>query len=356
MTRQVRLIAAVAIASLLAACGTGATPSPSASEPAESAAASESAAPLVPMAFRQGFIPGLNHLPEVIAEEHAADFGLELETVNFTTVPDTITGLVRGDIDIMINTPSTAIAGRDQGLPLVVVGGGYHRGTSLVLASALGVEEGDWDGLKAAADQAAAAGTKIRLGAAASVSTNWVECYFTFLDNDIDPETDLEVVNIPAFSEHPGALGRGDVDILCTSQPFATLAETTGGGVFFAYPFDTPAGESLGALVTTEEVLADPQKREGVIRYLKLYDDAVQRINGDPDLAVQTAMTIMKTEDADLAERALASTKFDVGFSKEQFAELASMHFQIGQTNQDWSGQVDIWTNEDFVKDLSDLN
>lgn len=360
MNWRVRLIAAVAMLSVVAACGTATVESPSPQEtdqatPGTTDQAATQSPPPDPIAFSQGFIPGLNHLPEVIAEDHAADFGLELETVNFTTVPDTITAMVRGDIDIMINTPSTAISGRDQGLDLVVVGGGYHRGTSLVLGSDVGVEEGDWEGLRTAIEEAQSAGEPLRLGAAASVSTNWVECYYTLLDEGIDPEEDLEIVNIAAFSEHPGALGRGDVDILCTSEPFATLAQEL-GGVWFAYPFDTPAGESLGALVTTEEVLADEERREGIRRYLALYDHAVELINNDPELALENAMEIMSTNDADLAERALSATKFDVGFNKAEFQELATMHFEIGHTNEDWSESIDVWTNEDLVRDLSDMN
>jgi ABC-type nitrate/sulfonate/bicarbonate transport system substrate-binding protein len=354
MSWRLRIPAAVAVLTLLAACGAGPGASPSAQSTQAAGGSGSPAAEAI--AFKQGFIPGLNHLPEVLAQTQAGDFGLALETVNFTTVPDTITALVRGDIDIMINTPSTAISGRDQGIPLVVVGGGYHRGTSLVLASDLNVAKGDWAALKAAVAKAKTDGTPLKLGAAASVSTNWIECYYTLKAQGIDPEKDLEVVNIPAFSEHPGALGRGDVDMLCTSEPFATLAQVQGGGVWFAYPFDTPAGESLGALVTTEKILADPQKKEGIKRYLTLYDHVAEMITGDKTLAVTTAKTVMKTTDTDVAERALNATKFDVGFNKQQFAELARMHFEIGQTNKDWSGEVDTWTDDEFVKGLSDMN
>jgi ABC-type nitrate/sulfonate/bicarbonate transport system substrate-binding protein len=364
MVKRTRITALAGVMLLLAACAApGATPSPAGTPgatpgatpdatPGATPVATPGATPMETIPFREGFIPGLNHLPEVVAAQYAADFGLELETVNFTTVPDTITAIARNDIDIMMNTPSTAISGRDQGIALVVVGGGYHRGTSLVVAGDLDLGEEDWDGLRAAVEEASAAGQPLRLGAAASVSTNWVECYFTLQDNGIDPETDLEIVNIPAFGEHPGALGRGDVDMVCTSEPFATLSQTIGGGTFFAHPFDTPAGESLGALVTTEEVLADEQRREGVRRYVALYDHAVQLINSDPELAVRTAMEIMQTDDRELAERALAATKFDVGFNKQEFQELARMHNEIGHTNQDWSGQIDVWTNEEFVNEL----
>lgn len=343
---------------VLAACGSPASSSAEATVEQSSVPSAESTAPSAEptsqelITFTQGYIPGLNHLPEVIAMDHAADFGLDLQEITFTTVPDTITGLVRGDVDLMINTPSTAISGRDQGIPLVVVGGGYFRSTGLVVAGDLGIEPEDWDAFREAAADAEAAGQKLRLGAAASVSTNWVECYFTLLDNGIDPEVDLEIVNIPAFSEHPGALERGDVDMVCTSEPFSTLSQTNGGGVLFTHPFDTAAGDSLGALVTTEEVLADSERREGIRRYIALYDHAVQLINDDPELAVETAMAIMKTSDRDLATHALAATKFDVSFSKEEFQEVARMHHEIGQTNEDWSDDVDVWTDDEFVREL----
>ena len=103
---------------VLAACGSPASSSAEATAEQSTAPSAESAAPSAEpttqelITFTQGYIPGLNHLPEVIAMEHAADFGLDLQEITFTTVPDTITGLVRGDVDLMINTPSTAISGK----------------------------------------------------------------------------------------------------------------------------------------------------------------------------------------------------------------------------------------------------
>jgi ABC-type nitrate/sulfonate/bicarbonate transport system substrate-binding protein len=361
MTALTRLVALVIVLMMtLAACATDpgeSSPTPTeqhpTDDPAESPAETPDATPMELISFTQGYIPGLNHIPEVLAVDYAEDFGLDLETITFTTVPDTITAMVRGDIDIMINTPSTAISGRDQDIPFVVVGGGYFRSTALVVDADLEIAEGDWDALRSAAEEMAAEGQRLRLGAAASVSTNWVECYFTLLDNDIDPEEDIEVVNIPAFGEHAGALERGDVEMLCTPEPFSTLAQQQ-AGTFFANPFDTPAGESLGGLVTTEEVLDDPEKREGIRRYIALFNHVVQLTNDDHELAVETAMSIMQTNDRELAESALEATKFDVGFNKDEFRELARMHHEMGHTNRDWSEEVDVWTNEEFVNELDD--
>lgn len=350
-----RLFAVLAtMAILAAACGGAGAPqpaSPTAAAAKTQAPAATSAAPAKTYKITQGYIPGLNHLPDDLAPQYAGQFGLEIKTVLFTNVPDTVTAIGRGDIDLMINTPSTALSGVDRGLDFVMIAGGYYRSTQFVLSPKLGIGQGDWTKFKAAVDAGVASGNKIRLGAAASLSTNWVECYYSMKQHGIDVATALQVVNIPAFQEHPGALQRGDVDLLCTPEPFGTLA-LSAGGTFFAFPFDTPAGESLGAIVTTRAVINDPEKKEALKRYMQAYDFAVKKVNSDKAFAVETAMRIMKSNDKDLATKALANTKFLSGFKPSEVAALAKMHYEMKQVNKDWSGEIAKWTTDEFVKDL----
>jgi ABC-type nitrate/sulfonate/bicarbonate transport system substrate-binding protein len=346
VNRFARYIAVLAATGLLAAaCGGGATtasPTP---------VATASATPTRTYTITQGFVTGLNHLPDELAPQYGSQFGVEIKTVYFNNVPDTVTAMGRGDIDLMINTPSTVLSGLDRGLELVMIAGGYYRSTQIITSSKLGVNEGDWAKLKSAVDSGVSAGKKLRLGAAASLSANWVECFYSMKQHGIDVTASLTVVNIPAFSEHPGAMQRGDVDLLCSPEPFGTLA-LAAGGTFFAFPFDTPAGETLGGLVVTKAALANADKKEAIKRYIQSYDFAVKKVNSDKAFAVQNAMTIMKTNDQALATRALANTKFFTGFNLTEVQALAKMHFEQGQTNKDWSLDPKVWTDDQFVKDL----
>lgn len=352
MKKLGRVIGALATTALLAAaCGGGAsTASPTASTSGSGTAAA-SATPAKTYTITQGFVTGLNHLPDELAPQYASQFGLEIKTVYFSNVPDTVTAMGRGDVDLMINTPSTVLSGLDRGLDLVMVAGGYYRSTNIITAAKLSVNEGDWAKLKTAVDAGVAGGKKLRLGAAASLSANWVECVYSLKQKGIDVNANLTVVNIPGFGDHPGAMQRGDVDLLCSPEPFATQA-IAAGGRFFAFPFDTPAGETLGGLVVTKAALANADKKEAIKRYIQSYDFAVKKVNSDKAFALETAMKIMKTNDKDLAARALANTKFLTGFNLKEVQALAKMHFEQGQTNKDWSIDPKAWTNDEFVKDL----
>ena len=359
MNRFARYLAVLAATGLLAAaCGGGATtasPTPAARSAAPATApAAAPAAPAAPAktyTLTQGFVTGLNHLPDELAPQYGSQFGLEIKTVYFNNVPDTVTAMGRGDIDLMINTPSTVLSGLDRGLELVLIAGGYYRSTQIITSAKLGVNEGDWAKLKSAVDGGVSAGKKLRLGAAASLSANWVECFYSMKQHGIDVTASFTVVNIPAFSEQPGAMQRGDVDLLCSPEPFGTLALAS-GGKFFAFPFDTPAGETLGGLVVTKAALANADKKEAIKRYIQSYDFAVKKVNSDKPFAVQTAMKIMKSNDQDLATKALANTKFFTGFNLKEVQALAKMHFEQGQTNKDWSLDPKVWADDQFVKDL----
>lgn len=349
MRRGLGLSAILAVIALVAAACGGGTASPSASA---SAAASPSASAFpATLTIMQGYVPGLNHLPDDLAPQYGAQFGVDIKSTTFTNVPDTVTAMGRGDIDIMINTPSTVISGLDRGLDLVMVGGGYYRSTAIILSPKLAVAAGDWTKLKSTVESSASAGKKLKIGAATSLSANWVECYFSMKQHGIDVATTLTPVNIPAFAEHPGALTRGDVDMLCSPEPFETQAQAA-GGTFFASPFDTPAGETLGALVTTSAKLKDPTKKEALRRYMQAYNFAVNKVNTDKAFALQTAMRIMKTNDENLASKALANTKFKTGFNPTEVGAIANMHYQLKETQQDWSTKVSQWATDELVKDL----
>lgn len=343
--------AALVTTAFLVAYGGGA-PTPIARPAASAAAAQAAPSPSKGYTITQGYILGVNHLPDVLAPHYASQFNLEIKDVLFTNVPDTVTAMGRGDIDLMLNTPSTVISGLDRGLDLVMVAGGSYRSTSIILSSNLIVVEGDWGKLKAVVGAGASSGKKLKLGAAASLSANWVECYYSMKQRGIDAMTVLNVVNIPAFQEHPGALRRGDVDMLCTPEPYAALALASGAGKFFAYPFDTSAGETLGAIVVMRAALNNPEKKEALRRYILAFDHAVKKVNSDKELAVQTAMRIMKTNDRDLVTKALANIRFRTGFKSDEVKALAQMHFQLGQTNKDWSAEVARWTDDEFIREL----
>jgi ABC-type nitrate/sulfonate/bicarbonate transport system substrate-binding protein len=234
---------ALACALVVSACSSTPGSSPAASSggggsssaPAASSGGGTSFPAVLPLRF--GTIPGANHLPNYLAIKNAAKYGLDIKDNQFTKPADNLTALITGQIDVADQTPSTAIVAQDQNLPVVMIAGDARGSTQIVISKNLGVAEGDWAGLQAAASKAAAAGKKLKFGASVGPSSNYIECYFELKLKGVDPATQLEVVNIPAFPDMAAALRAGSADMLCAPQPYATQAKTTGNGMLFAaYP------------------------------------------------------------------------------------------------------------------------
>ena len=71
-----------------------------------------------------------------------------------------------------------------------------------------------------------------------------------FAKQGIDISKDVEFINIPNPSDHAQALRRSEVDLICTTEPFATQIQQVGAGKFFALPYDQAAGKLTNLIVT----------------------------------------------------------------------------------------------------------
>ncbi|HWN49001.1 MAG TPA: ABC transporter substrate-binding protein, partial [Xanthobacteraceae bacterium] len=85
-------------------------------------------------------------------------------------------------------------------------------------------------------------------------------------------------------ADHAAALQRGEVDVICTVEPFASQIKLAGIGSAFAQPYRQAAGKLTSLIVTRSDVIerrpADVQ--ETVNAVVKLVD----KLNGDPQAAV----------------------------------------------------------------------
>lgn len=346
------LVLFVTMAVLVAACG-GSEEAETTTTQAE-ATTTTAAEPQFPevLEIRQAAIPALPNLPVILAPDspYAEEFGIRIINVPVTSPTDYVTGLGRGDLDVVPGTPSIAIAARDQGIPITVVMRGSFGNTQMIIDPALNVGEGDWDAFRAAVADGEASGNKLRMGAVTAASTNYVLCVDTLEANGVTLDQ-LEVINIPAFPEHPAALERGEVDLLCTTEPFATLSVIRDLGTLFVTPFDTPAGNILGALITSERNLVDPERREAVRRWLQVVVRIMDDINADPSIAsewIQQAVNV----DAAAAERMLSFAGWSAPADLGQLSALAQGHFRLGQTSIDWSTRMDDWIDLSLQEEI----
>jgi ABC-type nitrate/sulfonate/bicarbonate transport system substrate-binding protein len=341
--------AALAVTStlLLAACGGGASetaPAAPAPAPAPSEEPEEPQFPAV-LEIRQAAIGALPNLPVILAADspYQEEYGIRIINVPVTSPTDYVTGLGRGDLDVVPGTPSIAIAAREQGIPITVIARGSFGNTQFIIAPGAGVGERDWDGFKALVESRAAAGNKVKMGAVAAASTNYVLCMETFELKGIDAEL-IDIINIPAFPEHPAAMERGEVDLICTTEPFATIAVSKGIGQLLDTPFETEAGDILGALITAERNLTDPIRREAVRRWMQVVIRIMDDLNADPSIATEWVKGAVGVDDA-AAARMLTFAGWTPPADLVQLGALAQGHFRLGQTQIDWSTRIDEWVD-----------
>jgi len=303
--------------------------------------------------LRQTVVTAVTNLPALLAPSYADQFGLKIEIVPARTPQEAVTAVLRGDVDLFTGVPTQVIQARDVGLPLVMISGSVRASTQLLLKKSLNIQAGDWAALRALASSAKASGAKFRFGSPIAGSTNYATCYASLLTNGIDPKADLEIIPMQDFPSHGSALGKGDISMLCTSEPFATIASQNGTGSFFVNPYDSELGDQLGAINTSEKVLQDPHKREALQRYVRLFDFVARKIKADPTIAREDIMKRFGMT-AEAADRTLEHTYWDLHVDMKEVAALAKFTYApLGQTKKDWSCCVKDYVDPTFTTFLA---
>lgn len=306
-----------------------------------------------PFLLHQTVVTAVTNLPALIAPNYAEQFGLKIEIVPARTPQEAVTAVLRGDVDLFTGVPTQVIQARDVGLPLVIISGSVRASTQLLLKKTLDIKPDDWPALRALVSAAKASGTKFRFGSPIAGSTNYATCYASLLKNGIDPNTDLEIIPMQDFPSHGSALGKGDISMLCTSEPFATIAIQNGTGSFFVNPYDSELGDQLGAINSSERVLQDPKKRDAFQSYVRLFDFVVKKIKADPAIARNDIMKRFGMT-AEGADRALEHTYWDLHLDLKEIAALAKFTYTpLGQTKTDWSCCVKDYVDTSFTAFLT---
>lgn len=297
-------------------------------------------------------ITAVTNLPAVLAPSYAKDYGLSIEVLPGRTPQDAVTASVRGDVDLFTGVPTQVIQARDVNLPLVIFSGSVRASTQLLVKSTLKMQPGDWAALKAEIRKGKESNARFPFGSPIAGSTNYATCYASLLKNGVDPRNDLDIIPLQDFPSHATALGKGNVSMLCTSEPFATIATQNGTGSFFFNPYDSDLGDQLGSINTSEKVLQDPRKREGLQRYVKLFDFVAKKLRADRNFARDDVMKRFGMSSQG-AERALEHTYWDQRLNVNEIAALAKFTYSpLGQTKKDWSCCVKDYVDVGFTKDL----
>ncbi len=290
-----------------------------------------------------GWLKSTANLIAIEAPKLSSKYGLKIESVNFNNGVDIATALVNGQIDVALLTPIHLIRALDGKVNFVQIAGNARGNTIIVASKKLGLAENDWDGLKAAMKS-----RKLRV-ASSHGSVNELLGVAQFAQKGIDVDTDLELVNVASFAQHPQALRSGEFDMIITVEPLSTLVVTEGVGTVFNRPIDTPAGDlNTNYLVRGDWLEKNPAKARAFVGSVV---EASKLLSSNKQLELEDAkqLTGLKPE---VLTPALANNRYDLSDGLSQMQELARIAFRRKYTSRDIAPELPKAVNSTFVREF----
>jgi NitT/TauT family transport system substrate-binding protein len=301
--RHATVVAAVSL--LLAACGSGADGSGSATQAAEpdSAAAEEITT------VRLGFFPNFTHAPALVGiqeglfKEALSEQQITVTPTAFNAGPDAVTALFGGSLDITYIGPNPAVNAyvESQGEGVRVIAGAASGGAALVVSPDI-TDASDLVGATLASPQ---------LGNTQDVA---LRAWLTEQDIETDLDGGGDVTIVPqANAEGLAAFTSGDIDGAWVPEPWVTLYEQQGAKVLVDERDLWPDGDFVTThlLVRTEFLEQHPDVVEAV---LSAHLEALELIEQDPAAA---------QEDVNTALEALTGSPVDPNVLKTAWENVA---------------------------------
>ena len=158
--------------------------------------------------------------------------GVEVEATGFNSGNDVLTALISKSIDVAQVTYLHYITALDKGFDVVAVSGQINGGSECLSSAKLNLPPEDWAAFKATVAKAKSDGQPLKVAASRGNAQD-IHMRGAFLKQGVDPNKDIQFINIPNPSDHLAALQRGEVDMICSVEPFASqirLASLTARG------------------------------------------------------------------------------------------------------------------------------
>jgi ABC-type nitrate/sulfonate/bicarbonate transport system substrate-binding protein len=181
--------------------------------------------------------------------------GIIIEATGFNTGNDVLTALVSKSIDVAQVTYLHYVTALDKGFDVVAISGQVNGGSECLSAPALNLSKGDWGAFRALVDKAKKAGTPLKVAASRGNAQD-IHMRGAFAKQGIDVNKDLQFVNIPNPSDHIAAMRRGEIDMTCITEPFASQIRLADVGRTFVQPYDQAAGTLTNIIITRSDVIA----------------------------------------------------------------------------------------------------
>src|SRR5882724_626066 len=207
---------------------------------------------------------------------------VEVDATGFNSGNDVLTALISKSIDVAQVTYLHYITALDKGFDVVAVSGQINGGSECLSSNKLALAGEDWAGFKALVAKAKADGQPLKVAASRGNAQD-IHMRGAFLKQGVDPNKDVQFVNIPNPADHFAALQREEIDMVCSVEPFASQIRLSGAGKHFVFPYDQAAGNLTNLIVTRSDVVASQRAGlQGVVGAVVELDDklAADRVPG----------------------------------------------------------------------------
>jgi ABC-type nitrate/sulfonate/bicarbonate transport system substrate-binding protein len=276
----------------------------------------------------------------------------EIEAINFNSGNDVLTALVSKSIDVAQVTYLHYVTALDKGFDVVAVSGQINGGSECLSSMKLDLPAEDWAAFKALVAKAKTDGQPLKVAASRGNAQD-IHMRGAFLKQGINPNKDIDFVNIPNPSDHLAALQRGDVDMICSVEPFASQIRLSGAGKHFVLPYDQAAGNLTNLIVTRSDVIASQRDAvQGVVDAVVALDDRLKADNAEW-IAVINKLTGL---DKSVAVEALKNAAPDAHIHRPQTLAIAAMMRDLKYISKDVSAEVDKNLDYSFLEKTTGKN
>lgn len=262
--------------------------------------------------------------------------GVTIKATPFTTGTDVLTALVTKNIDVAQVTYLHYVIALDKGFDVVAISGQVSGGSAMIVGNDVPVKANDWASLNKAIADYKAAGKPFRVAASRGNAQD-IHMRGAFAKQGIDINKDVQFINIPNPSDHLQALRRGEVELICTVEPFATQIMQAGGGKMFGTPYDQAAGNLTNVVLTRPDVIAaKPKAVEETVRAIVATDEHIAKDRA----AFSAIVTRITGLDKKIADEAVKNLDPDPKLYRAKTVAMAVMMRDLKYVSSDVTAEV----------------
>lgn len=203
----------------------------------------------------------------------ASKHNLRIAYTTYPTGADAVKAVAKGEVDIASTEMIGTVKARNNGDPLLIIGGFSKGGVNIIGRSALGLKS--------------ITQLKGRKVGVVKGSTHELILFATLdkykLTYSDQPGKDVQIVYASSYPALSSALLTKNIDAMCQSEPQASQAISRGYGNSIRLPYDTPLGEPGRAIITTEKFYKEHP--DLALRVMRCFVEATETFIKQPDLA-----------------------------------------------------------------------